>query len=112
MSIIHSVLDIVIEHADKYSAKRVIKINLEVGELSDIIPHWMQEYFDMLSKDTIAERAELCIEKIPAILKCYECENEFRLTREDWQFYCPECKSTNIQILSGREYKIKSIEVE
>ena len=69
MSIIHSVLDIVIEHADKYSAKRVIKINLEVGELSDIIPHWMQEYFDMLSKDTIAERAELCIEKIPAILK-------------------------------------------
>ena len=54
LSIIQSILDIVIEYANKYKAKRVIKINLDVGEMSDIIPEWIQQYFDFVSKDSIA----------------------------------------------------------
>jgi hydrogenase nickel incorporation protein HypA/HybF len=107
-----SILDIVLEHAHSNSANKVAQINLEVGELSDLIPHWMQNYFEYVSKDTIAEKAILSIDYVPAMLRCRSCGKEFAVTKEDWRASCPHCNSPDIEILSGREFKIISIEIE
>lgn len=112
LSVIQSVLDIVLDHAKKYNAKKVKKINLEIGELSGFIPEWIQTYFDFVSKDTIAEKAKLVIKKIPAKIKCLECGKVFGIKKEKLEFACPKCKSTDIDLLQGREYFIKSIEVD
>ena len=60
--VMSSILDIVLDHANRNNAKKVVRINLRIGHLSDIIPEWAQSYFDMLSKDTIADHASLEIE--------------------------------------------------
>ena len=112
LSVIQSVLDIVIEHAKKNNAKKVKKINLEIGELSGFIPEWIQTYFDFVSKDTIASEAKLVIKKVDAKLKCRECSKEFGVKKDKLDFTCPKCKSSDIELLSGREYFIKSIEVD
>lgn len=112
LSIMSSILDIVLEHAAKHDAGRISKINLEVGELSDLLPEWMQMYFDFVSKDTPAEKAELSIERISALISCRSCGNTFGISRNDLQFSCPKCSSTEIEIVRGREFKIISIEVE
>jgi hydrogenase nickel insertion protein HypA len=107
-----SILEIVLEHAHSNSATKVAQINLEVGELSDLVPQWMQSYFEHVSKDTIAEKAILAIDHIPALLRCRSCNKEFSMTKEDWRVSCPHCNSPEIEILSGREFKIASIEIE
>lgn len=112
LSIMGNILDIVLDHAARAHAKRISRINLEVGELSDLLPDWMQTYFDFVSRDTIADRAELTIAKVPAVLRCRVCRREFTMTRDSWQFFCPDCDSADIEIVTGREFKIISIEVD
>ena len=112
LSIIQSILDIVLDYANKNKAKRVIKINLKVGELSDIIPEWMQQYFNIVSKDTIAAGATLYIESIPATFRCNSCCNEYRMNKKNWKFHCKRCASADIIFSSGREYTLNSVEIE
>ncbi|MDY6970234.1 MAG: hydrogenase maturation nickel metallochaperone HypA [Spirochaetota bacterium] len=112
LSIMNSIIDIVLEYAEEYNVKRVNKINLKIGALSDIIPEWAQSYFDMLSKDTVADKAELIIDKIEARIKCRSCGDEYTLKNKNLIFTCNRCGSLNIDLLSGRELSITSIDVD
>ena len=112
LSIMGNILDIVLQHAEKNNARKVMKVNLKIGILSDVIPEWAQKYFEMLSKDTIADNAELIIEKVPARIKCNNCGFEYEFTKENWQFSCTRCDSSDIELLSGREMTVTSIEIE
>jgi len=112
LSIMNSILDIVIEHAEKNSAKKVNTVNLKIGELSDIIPEWAQKYFDMLTKDTIADNAVLKITKVPVKIKCQACGKEKIFKKGKWQFTCTACGSPDIELLEGRELQIQSIEID
>ena len=113
LSIMQNILDISIEYAAKNNAKKVTKIYLEIGELSGIVPDWMQSYFDFVSENTIAWKAELSIQWIPAVIKCKSCGKEFHVSRESPQIFCAECGvESHVEILSGREYYLKSIEID
>lgn len=112
LSIMGSILDIVLEHAAKNGAKRVKAVNLRIGELSDIIPEWAQMYFDMLSKETIAEKAELVIDRVPLSILCRDCGNVHTFTDKNWKFTCPKCESSNIELKTGREMTVTSIEID
>jgi hydrogenase nickel incorporation protein HypA/HybF len=111
LSIMSGILDIVLEHAKKNNAKKVASINLRIGQLSDIIPEWAQSYFDMLSKDTIADGAVLDIEHIPVKVRCRACGHEHAFKNKKWSFTCVKCESPDIELLEGREFSIVSIEI-
>lgn len=112
LSIMSNILDIILEYANKNNAKKIKTVNLTIGVLSDIIPEWAQTYFDMLTKDTIADKAQLNIDKIPVHTKCKDCGFSKIYSEGDWQFYCEKCESTNIELLAGRELTVTSIEIE
>ncbi len=111
LSVMSSILDIVRERANKNGANKVIRINLRIGTLSDIIPEWAQTYFDMLSKDTVADGARLDIERVPVSVKCPACGHVQTFDAKDWKFQCVRCESPDIELLSGREFFITSIEI-
>jgi hydrogenase nickel incorporation protein HypA/HybF len=111
LSIMSGILDIVLDHANKNNAKKVTTINLRIGQLSDIIPEWAQSYFDMLSKDTIADGAALDIEHIPVKVRCRACGHEHTFKDKKWSFTCVKCESSDIELLEGREFSIVSIEI-
>jgi len=112
LSLMENVFNIVLEHGQIVDAKRIIKVNLEVGALSDVIQRWAQLYFDMISQDTIADKAKLSFTTIPAIVKCHACGNEYGVDIDKVQYSCPKCESKYIELISGREFRIVSIEVE
>ncbi|MCU0848590.1 MAG: hydrogenase maturation nickel metallochaperone HypA [Spirochaetes bacterium] len=112
LSIMSSILDIILEYARNNNAKRITGVNLRIGVLSDVIPDWAQNYFDMLSKDTVADGAKLNIERVEARVKCRECGHEQVFDRDTWKFYCEKCQSGNMELLSGRELTVSSIEIE
>ncbi len=112
MSIMGNILDIILEYAEKNNAKKIKQVNLTIGVLADVIPEWAQTYFDMLSKDTIADNAVLNIDKVPAKIQCRACSHEYSLEKGEFNFVCKKCESGDIELLSGRELNVSSIEIE
>ena len=109
-SITQGILSITLEKANAAQAKRVAKINLTIGELSGVVSDCVQFYFDFLSKDTIAAEASLCFYQPPTRLQCRNCATTFSPNDLDWA--CPNCQEQKIEIISGRECYVDSIEVE
>ncbi len=109
MSVTESMMDVVLRHAERNNATQVTSINIVLGEFSTVMPESVQFYFDILSKDTIAEGAELNFRRTKLIARCEGCGNEFEVVEYD--FTCPGCKGEKSEIISGREFQVESIEI-
>ena len=113
LPVIDSILNIVLRHAAANQAQQIISITLQVGALSDLEDEWMQHYFDQLSQGTVAESAVLKINRIPVVVACPSCDNEFEIfPHENKAIICLQCGSDKgFTLLSGREYYIKEMEI-
>lgn len=88
---------------------QVERVNLKVGKLAAVIPGSLRFCFDIVAKDTPLSGAKLQIEEVPVIVKCNECNQESII--KELFFRCGACSSGSIEILSGRELDIESIEI-
>lgn len=109
-SIASNLMDIVKQAVDGQSVSRVTSLHIVMGEMSTVVPDCLTFAFEIISKGSVAEGARIDFEKTPLIGKCGDCGSEFHV--ENYVFLCPECESRNIEILSGREFMLKSIECE
>jgi len=109
-AITESILSIALRKANEAKAKRISKINVVTGELSGIVDECVEFYFDFLNKDTIAAQASLSFHHPPTRLLCRNCSNVFSPSDFDWT--CPSCNEQALEIISGRECYVESIEVE
>ncbi|MEU4340538.1 hydrogenase maturation nickel metallochaperone HypA [Nocardia sp. NPDC023852] len=105
MAITQSVIDAVCEHA---AGRRVYSITVEVGALCAVVPGAMRFCFELAAEATVAEGAELILVEIPGAAACRSCGAEFRLA--DPILLCA-CGSADVEIRSGRELRIRSMEV-
>jgi len=110
LSITQSLLDLVLDEANKAKAAKVKKISLVIGEMSGIVDDCVQFYFELISKDTIANEATLSFKKVPVEAHCRNCGEVFTPKEFDWS--CPHCHNTSIEIKTGNELYVESIEVE
>ncbi|MDH6677147.1 hydrogenase nickel incorporation protein HypA/HybF [Rhodococcus sp. LBL1] len=105
MAITQSVVDAVCERA---AGRSVHSIRLQVGRLCAVVPDAMQFCFELVTEGTVAEGARLDIEEPPGRAHCRGCGQDFPLN--DLVLLCP-CGSADVEILSGRELRIMSMEV-
>ena len=110
LAITQNILDIVLNEAKSAQANKVTKINLVIGELSGTVSDCVQFYFDFLKKGNAAEEAALDFKLVPAELRCRDCQTSFKPKDPAWT--CPNCQSTSLEVISGRECYVESIEVE
>ena len=111
LPITQNILKIALQYAEKEGAQRILMINLVIGQLSSVIDDSIQFYWPIISEGTIARDATLNFHRIPAQLKCLDCEYVFSL--EDGHLIpCPNCESSKISIQSGREFQLESIQIE
>ena len=87
----------------------VEKINLRIGKLSSVVPESLRFCFETLIPGTLLEGVELFIEEVPVAAKCRECN--FQWIVPEPVFICKKCGSGLINIISGRELDISSIEI-
>lgn len=87
----------------------VARVNLKVGKLAAVVSDSLRFCFEIAAKETPLEGAELDIEEIPVVARCKACDAEW--TIEGPAFSCEKCDSGQIEILSGRELNIESIEI-
>lgn len=110
LGITQNILDIALRHAAEANATRITRLHLVIGDFSSVVDDSVQFYWDVISRGTIAEGAELCFERVPATLRCLACEMRFSPDGRD--FACPECGSFQVLVVDGDQFYLDSIEVE
>ncbi len=87
----------------------VTTVNLRIGPLSGVLPDAVRFCFDLVAADTPLAGAALTIEEPPGVALCRSCGEKFVLA--DRFLLCP-CGSADLQIISGRELAVTSVEVQ
>lgn len=80
---------------------------LQIGELSSMIPRYVEACFPVAVDGTILEHTKLEIEILPGNGMCRDCNKVFNLLGSN--YLCPHCGSRRWELLSGREFYIKEI---
>ena len=105
LSIARSVVSTVCERAGD---RRVHSVSLVIGALCAVVPESLRFCFDVVTADTVAEGARLDIETPPGVGHCRDCGADVALP--DPILLCA-CGSTDVEVRSGRELQIVSMEV-
>lgn len=105
------ILSAALKSADAAGVTKILRIRLEIGELSDLKAEWIQHYFDHLSKGTIAEGATIDVTPIPIEFTCGECRTAFPLDlKKVVRVACPECGSADCALTGGSGFTVKEME--
>jgi len=134
-SFAYNIFSVAINTAQKYNAKKIKSIKLNIGDFTLIVPEILRYSFEIVSKDSIAEGATLDITKTPGMLECEECstiselwlhdpENKGEFTDDQGNTYtnlaelgltifkCKKCGSSKTALIGGKDTTIVSVELE
>ena len=106
MSITTSIVSIV---ASEAATRRVLRVRLEIGKLSGVVPDAIRFCFDVISRGTVVDGAKLEIVEIEGEGQCRTCGAEVVL--ETLLSQC-SCGSYDIDRRCGEELRIKEMELE
>lgn len=110
LAIAQGILNIALNTAISHGACKIIGVKVLAGELTGVVPESLEFGFAALAEGTIAAGACLSICAVPLIGMCRDCGEQRHV--EKHRFVCPECGSYAIDIISGQELKVESVEVE
>lgn len=110
LPVTQSILKIALDHAEKADAKKVLGLNIVMGELATMVDDSIQFYWEIIARDTIAENAVLRFRRVPAELQCLSCAEKYRPV--DGELICPKCSNIGAKIIAGDEFLLESIDVE
>jgi len=103
-------IEIIKDVAEKEKLKSVTSVNIQFGKMIQIVPDIFQFAFEEAVKNTIAEGAEINMEILSVKFACKKCKLETEV--KDLVFICPNCGSSDLELIQGRETIIESIEGE
>ncbi|PZS07655.1 MAG: hydrogenase maturation nickel metallochaperone HypA [Solirubrobacterales bacterium] len=107
LSLSSAIVNTVVKHA---AGRRVSAVELRVGRLRQVVPDTLEFYFEFVARDSVCEGARLELEVVDARLRCRPCGVEWEI--EIPAFRCPTCGGSDVEIASGNEFEVESIEVE
>jgi hydrogenase nickel incorporation protein HypA/HybF len=110
LSVTQHVLDIAVKKAGEAGASSIKRINLVIGDMSSFMDDSVQLCFDLLSENSIAKGANLSFKRVPLTMRCRHCNHSFTPSGERWS--CPQCKEWDVEVITGNEFYLESIEVE
>ena len=96
--------------ARENGCRRIKRINLEVGELSGILPVFLDRFYPIVVENReMTKDCELNYVIIPGKGLCSDCMTMYDIMKQ--RGVCPKCGSRNKKILGGRDFVLKSIEL-
>lgn len=109
LSIVMSILETAKNELGKVKGSSIESIELEIGLLSGIEIDALNFAWEIAVDKTVLQNAQKIIYRPEGIAKCTICNKKFKI---DSLFDpCPFCLSFNKRIISGKELKIKCLNV-
>ena len=110
IGVVRSMVKTVTAFAEANQITDIAEIVVDVGELSLVIPEYVEELYPPVSEDVPEVRgAKLILEIVPGLAECDDCDEIFNVVANEG--YCPNCGSFSKTVLSGRDFNIKEIHV-
>ena len=109
IGVVKQVVRTVEDFAKENGVDRIEEIVLDIGELSLVIPNYVEEIYPIATKGTILDGAKLIMNVVPGLAECDECDEIFNVIEHEG--YCPNCGSFEKTVLSGRDFSIREIHV-
>ena len=110
LSLAVGIVDQVKNVAKREKFNKVSSINIEIGELSGVIPESLKGALSIAVLDTILENTAINFDIISGLAICKECKTEYEL--HSFADECPKCNGYLKTIIKGKELLIKSIDVD
>jgi len=107
LSLSSAIVNTAVKHA---GGRRVTVVSLRVGRLRQVVPDTLDFYFEFVARGTPCEGARLEQQVIDARLRCRPCALEWEI--EIPAFRCPTCGGSDVEVATGNEFEVESIEVE
>lgn len=111
LGIVFQIIKQVDDIAEKNAAKEVKKVTLEIGEVSGVIPKYLEDCWKWacLNRSKYMKACELIIINLKAKSYCQDCQKMYDTMNGGR--VCPNCQSQNTYLVTGNEVSIKDIEV-
>ena len=109
LSIVQNLVSLCEKKAAKENAKEISKIEIKVGRLSGVEPHYLESAFDVYKAGTICENAELAIIVQNVAVECKSCGFGGELSEND--FTCPACGSQELDVTGGEDMHLMRLEM-
>lgn len=109
LGIVVRVIDMVEEAARKNGVSKVVRVDLEVGEVSTIVPNYFRDCFEWAKLRTEhMQECELNMIIVAGISYCRDCKKTYRTT--EYGKACPVCGGHNTYLVTGRDVMVKDIQ--
>lgn len=110
LAVAESLLKIIQEEGKKHGLSRINQVRLRIGKLSTVVPEALSFSFQVITRSTLAEGAELSMEVVPVIAHCHDCDIDFET--DSHFLLCTQCGGALVGLVSGKELEIVDIEGE
>lgn len=85
-------------------------IRVRVGALRQVVPESLSFCWAVIRDYEDLPDAELEMELVAAVVHCRRCGDAAAVTSR-WSLVCPRCESPDIDVLSGDELLVTSLDV-
>lgn len=111
LGIVKHVVEQVEKAAEENAVERVIKLTLEVGEVSSVVPDYFRDCFEWCKKKTKYMRdTQLELIILEGISYCTQCKQTYKTVEHGKT--CPNCGSSETYLVTGNQMTIKDMLVE
>lgn len=93
---------------ERVGPRRAVRLRLQVGALSGVVPDALRFCFDLCAQGTTLNGAALEIDEIPGSARCRSCGAELAI--DSFLDLC-RCGSADLEVQTGQELRIKEVEV-
>ena len=107
IGIVRQLLRTVNAFAEENGIKEIHEVVVDCGELSLVIPEYVQELYPPVVKGSILEKAKLTVNIVPGLAECEDCDEIFNVIEH--KGYCPNCGSFEKTVLSGKDFTVREI---
>ena len=107
IGIVRQLLRTVTDFAAEHGVSQICEVVVDCGELSLVIPEYVQELYPPVVKGSILEHARLTVHIVPGLAECEDCDEIFNVVEH--KGYCPNCGSFSKTVLSGKEFSVREI---
>lgn len=109
IGILRQLVRTVTDFAAEQGVSDIREVVVDCGELSLVIPEYLEELYPVAVRDSILQNARLTIHVVPGMAECDDCDEIFNVVEH--KGICPACGSFSKTILSGKEFSIREIAV-
>jgi hydrogenase nickel incorporation protein HypA/HybF len=109
VALAEAIVEIVAERARQAPFSRARTVQVELGEISNVMPEALIQGFGSASLGTAAEGAKLILIRSPGKAWCMDCSAEVRVHSRITG--CPACGGAKLIITGGDEMRVAELEV-